>query len=239
MQLLLQLIKMKNSLKGVLFIVLLAALSACKKNDDAPKIAAATNLNVINASGDTVNFYLNGSRLNNNDNLYPASASGYFGVLAGAQNYQVKKIFNPVTNLVKTLFNKPLELEANKYYSLFVAGETADLAFRTKDSLQNDTIPNTCLVRFVNASPGAGTLSMALGDTTQFTSVDFGIASDFTVIGISGKKPLKVYQADSATPVFISNIQLLQGKSYTIFSRGRAGGTGTSAFGLGATVNVN
>jgi len=230
---------MKNSLKGILFIVLLAALSACKKNDDAPKIAAATNLDVINASGDTVNFYLNGSRLNNNNNLYPASASGYFGVLAGAQNYQVKKIFNPVTSSVQTLFNKPLTLSADSNYSLFIAGETAALAFRTIDTLLRDDSLNTCLVRFVNASPNSGSLSMALGDTVQFKSQVFQSATGFVLVGISGKKPIKVYQAGSETPVFLSNIQLLQGKSYTIFAKGKAGGTGTSAFGLGATVNVN
>src|SRR6185312_5588581 len=107
---------------ALLFIACAAIFTACKKNNDAPAARYTSNLNIINASTDTVNFYLNGSRLNGNSNLYPLYSSGYLQVPAFAQNFQVKKLFNQTTNAVQQLFSIPLNLDTAKGYSLFIAG---------------------------------------------------------------------------------------------------------------------
>jgi hypothetical protein len=202
-------------------------------------VTLTSNLNIINASVDSVNFYLNGDRLNNNSNLYPSASSGYFKVLYGQQNYEIKKIFNPVTSIVQPLFSKTLTLDTGKYYSLFIAGETAALAFSTVDTLKADTIKNTCLVRFVNASPDAGSLDMAVGDTTQFKNQAFKSASGFVLVGVSGLKPIKVYATGSTVPIISSRVSLLAGKSYTFYSKGKLNGTGNAVFSVGTTVNFN
>lgn len=230
---------MMNRLTGLIIIILVTAFAACKNNNDAPTPTLSTSLDVVNASADTVNFYLNGTRLNVNSNLYPSSSSGYFTVLAGQQNYQVKDRFNPAENTVRSLFSIPLALDTGHYYSLFIGGARDSDAFYSNDILLLDTVTNTCLVRFVNASPDAGSLSMALGDTTQFVGQPFKSVSDFTLIGISGVKAVKVYQAGSSTPIYQNTVELLQGKSYTFFSKGSIGGKGTKAFSVGVAVNVN
>jgi hypothetical protein len=226
----------------IAFIIGLSAigLSACKKNNDAPStVNSIDSLNIINASVDTINFYLNGTRLNNNSNLYPAGSSGYYTVPSGLQSYQIKKAFNPATSIVQTLFSIPLTFEAHHYYSLFVAGETLALAFSTVDTLKANTIKNTCKVRFVNASPDAGSLDMAVGDTTQFKNQAFKSASGFVLVGVSGRKPIKVYATGSTVPIISGIVNLLAGKSYTFYSKGKLNGTGNAVFSVGATINFN
>lgn len=225
---------------GLLFGILMIGLSACKKNNDAPVVSTAIDsLNVVNATADTINFYLNGTRLNNNSNLYPSGSSGYYQVPAGSQAYQVKKIFNPATSVVQTLFNLTLPLDAHHYYSLFVAGETADQAFTTLDTLRQDTTINQCYVRFVNASPDAGNLDFAVGDTLKFTNKPFKSSSGFVSVGVSGFKPIVLYQSGSSTPLISTTYSLIAGESYTFYTQGKLSGTGNSALSIGVTLNFN
>jgi hypothetical protein len=229
---------MNTRLALFLFISVIIGLSACKKTDDTPATTLTTSLNLINASPDTVNFYLNGTRLSKS-NLYPAGSSGYFNVAYGQQNYQVKDIFDPTGSTVRTLFSKTLTLDTSKYYSFFIVDETAENAFLTNDNLQPDTTVNECFVRFVNASPDAGALDFAVGDTVKFSNVAFKTASEFKSVGVSSLKPINLYHAGSATPVISGHYGLLAGKSYTFYSLGKLTGTGNSVFSLGATLNYN
>jgi hypothetical protein len=231
---------MSIRLKLLAFIGLIVYLQACKKNNDAPvALNLADSLNVVNATTDTINFYLNGTRLNSNSNLYPAGSSGYYYVPTGQQVYQIKRIFNPTTDVVQTLINLPVQLDAHHYYSLFIAGETASQTFKTIDTLRADTAGGTCLVRFVNASPDAGNLDIAIGSASKFTSQGFGDASGFRLADTSSMAPVVLYQSGSSTPIATGVVPLLQGKSYTFFSRGKLNGTGASAINIGVTVNFN
>ena len=57
----------------VLLAGLITAFLSCKKNNDAPVVSTSIDsLNVVNATANTINLYLNGTRLNNNSNLYPS-----------------------------------------------------------------------------------------------------------------------------------------------------------------------
>ena len=228
---------MNTRLTLFLFLSVITGISACKKND-LPVTNLISKINLINASPDTVNFYLNGTRLSKS-NLYPAGSSGYFDVVYGEQNYQVKDVFDPKGSTVRPLFSKTLNLDTSKTYSFFIVDETAENAFLTDDDLQPDTTVNECFVRFVNASPDAGALDFAVGDTVKFSNVAFKTASEFKSVGVSSLKPINLYRAGSATPVISGHFGLLAGKSYTFYSKGKLTGTGNSLFGLGATLNFN
>lgn len=220
------------------FMVFVVAFAACKKNNnDAPTTKLTTVLNIVNASSDTINFYLNGTRLNSNSNLYPYITSGYISVLAGTQNYQIKKAFNTATSIVQPLFNISLELDTAANYSLFIAGETQAQAFRTIDSLRTDTASGTCLVRFVNASPDANKYDLVVGSTTKFSGKGFGTASSFLSADTGSLAPVVLYQAGTTTQVAGGTVALLQGKSYTIYTTGKLSGTGNSKLGLAVMVN--
>jgi hypothetical protein len=95
------------STRKLIFVVVFAltGLYSCKNNDEIfqPKVSAF--INVVNASADTLNFYLNGTRQNNASSLSPGGQSFYIAVPDGQQNYQFKKPgdFN-------VLFSVPLTL---------------------------------------------------------------------------------------------------------------------------------
>lgn len=239
-------LNMNTRLSVLLAFIFIVGLSACnKKNNDAPTVALKSSLNIVNASADTVNFYLNGTRLNNNSNLYPLVSTGYLtNILAGSQNFQVKKMFNPVTSTVQTLFTIPLKLDTGTNYSLYIAGETLDNAFLIPDFTQaqanqlasmtntGDTVQTTSLVRFVNASPTVGNLDIAIGDTVKFTNVPFKTAENFTLINSGSKIPFNIYKSGTTTPLTTGTLVLSPGTAYTVYSKGALNGTNNSAFGI-------
>ncbi len=230
---------MNTRLYVILFGVFLTGLIACKKSSDAPIVNHTTFLNFVNASADSVNYYMNGTRLNSNSNLYPQVASGYVGVLAFAQTYQVKKVFNTAGGTIQPLFSLPLNLDTAHYYSLFIAGESASLAFKTIDSLKADTIKGTCKVRFVNASPGTASYDLVVGSASKFSGLGFGAASGFRLADTGSVAPVTLYPSGSSTPVASGTVALLQGRSYTIYTTGKLNGTGSSALSLAVMINYN
>jgi hypothetical protein len=210
----------------LLFAILITILTACKGDGDLPPVVITTNLNVINAGTDTVNFYQDGTRINNTSNLYPFGTLGYLLVAAGQQNYQFKKAGSS-----NTLVNIPLTLTASGLYTLFLAGETADQAFLLKDSL-NSLISNTDVrIRFVNASPISGTLDVSIGNTFNYKNLAFKSATPYVEVS-SGANTLAIYQSGSTTPLTPSGtLTLAAGFTYTLFTKGVLNGTGNSAFG--------
>ncbi len=223
----------------LILIVSVASLTACKNNNDAPTpITALDSLNVVNASVDTINAYMNGSRLNRVASIYPATATGYYTVLSGSQVYSVKKYFNTTTIIPQPLFDLTLNLDPKLHYnSFFVAGETAAQAFSTVDTLKALAKADTCYIRFVNASPTVGNLDVAIGDTVKFNNVPFKGAGGFKLVGISGKKPIRVYLTGTTTPILSTTVNLGANHSYTFYSMGSLNGQGNAAFRIGSMVN--
>jgi hypothetical protein len=228
-----------------LFIIAAVAyiISSCKKNDDAPLVTSTANLNVVNASSDTINFYLNGIRLNNTTSFYPGGSLGYvFAVTSGTQNYQFKRAGSP-----NTLFTKSLTLGANNNYSLYVAGQTANDAFMTQDVLTADTSGNA-LVRFVNASPDSSPLVINIAgipittgttlDTITFTGVAYQTTTSFKTVKGGYTYNLSVYQASSPSkPKSDTTATLNAGQIYTIYSYGLVSTAGNE--GLSTSLIVN
>jgi hypothetical protein len=232
---------MKIRLSVLLAIVFIIGLSACKKNDDAPAVVTQIRLNVVNASVDTFNFYLNGGRKNTTSTIVPGTITGYYYVPSGQQSYQVKEPFNTTTNTIQTLFSITLPADTNLFRSLFITDATAVDAFVTDDIPNGTSKTDTCYIRFVNASPGSGGLDMALGNTTQFSNIPFKKAGDFVYADItlgasttSGLIPLKVFAHGSTTPLVIDSVSLNAGSSYTFYSQGKVG---TSGFSVGNILN--
>ncbi|MFB9842705.1 DUF4397 domain-containing protein [Mucilaginibacter ginsenosidivorans] len=231
---------MNIRITGLFLVALIAAFASCKKSGDVPvAVTLADSLNIVNASTNTINYYLNGTRLNNNSNLYPGGSSGYYYVPTGTQTYQVKKAFDPATSVVQQLFSIPLDLEAHHYYSLFITDDTAAHAFYIKDALRPENRTDTCLVRFVNASPNSGSLDFAVGDTLKFSNKAFTDTSDFRPVGVSGLKAIALYQSGSAEPLVSGHYPLVAGRSYTFYAKGKKGGSGNTALNLGVTLNYN
>ncbi|MBK0378389.1 DUF4397 domain-containing protein [Mucilaginibacter segetis] len=214
-----------NSKLSVLVVLILAiAFTSCKKNDDIPTTTLTTNLNVINATNNVLNYYINGTRINTSSSLYPLGASGYIGVPIGEQNYAFK-----INGTPNVLFELPLALDTNKIYSLY-AGNTADDSFSTIDTLIADT-NKLAKVRFVNASPDAGNLDVLVGDTVNFKSRAFKSSSVFLPVG-SGLKNIRVYKTGTTVPQIDTTLTLLSGRIYTLFTKVAINGNRSVDIGL-------
>lgn len=206
------------------FAAIIIGISSCKKgNDDTAPVVGTTFLNVINAGADTLNFYQNGTRLNNTSNLYPLGSLGYMPVSVGLQNYQLKKAGSS-----NALVNLSLKLDTPKAYTLFVAGETPDKTFLLEDVFYADT--TGAEIRIVNASPIAGAIDVTIGDVTH-KNIAFKSATSFFHVS-SGKNTLTITQTGSSTPLVTPGpLTLVTGSYYTVYTKGVLNGKGNAAFG--------
>jgi len=228
---------------SLLFITLVIGLSACKKNNDAPAATPpASNLNVVNAYVDTVNVYLNGTRQNTGNNLYPSTLTGYFKVASGTQSFQFKTAFNKNTNELKDLFATSLKLDSGGYKSLFVAGATSDKTFTTTDGFtpQTDTLGVLAYVRFVNASPDEGSFNMNVNDSVKLENLQFKQASEFAAVVVdkTGMVKINVYPSGSSTSIISGKVALQIGQPYTFYLKGSKNSAGAFKLGLGSFLNI-
>jgi hypothetical protein len=218
-----------------LFFAAVLIVESCKNNDEVFPNIKPCFFNVVNASPDTLNFYLNGTRQNDNSSLFPGSASGYTSINSGSENIQFKK-----NGGFNDLFSVPLVLTDSLNYSLFVTGTSASGAFNSVDILDTTGLGSSYLyfkVRFVNASPNAGNLDVSVGDSISFSAKAFKTISLF-VAGGAGIKEVKIFPSGSTTnPLVDTSITFQADNLYTIFSKGQLNGKGSSAFNVGVTLN--
>jgi Domain of unknown function (DUF4397) len=223
---------MNTRLSVLFFCFVLLGLCSCKNNDEVFKPVLYTSLNVVNATVDTLNFYLNGTRQNNTSSLYPTGQSFYLTVPSGAQDFEFKK-----SGTSNVLFGVPLNLKDSTYNSLYVYGDSAGQTFTISDTLLTYTShPDTTQVKFVNASPDAGNLDMTIGTAAGFKSVSLKSSTQYVEIP-GGLTEVKVFQAGSTTPLEDISISFQPGGIYTLFSKGLLNGKGNAAFGIGVVIN--
>ena len=209
--------------KSITYIICLAAvmlaLASCVKND--PDVAKPSNVsvNVVNASEEVLNFYLNGTRQNSITGIFPLGANGYTAIPRGNQLLAFRKQFNRTQFTdADILFTLPVKLDSvasNVRYSIFAGGITSNDAFMVLDTLDSDS--KNAKLRFVVASPQFAALRVYLNDTLRFTSSAFKQASTFKLVG-NGQKVIKIRSTTSDEVLYTSTIPMQQGLIYTLFS---------------------
>jgi hypothetical protein len=159
------------SLFGVLIF------NSCKK--ETAEVKQGTYLGVVNASPTlaTYNFYLNDSQAN-------GAALPFGGTIKYLQlspaDYAAK--FTSA-NSVESLLTKNVSLAANTIYTLFLISDNKTLdGLLVTDNIS--AINANAYVRFVNLSPDAPALDMAVTGATEtlITNQSFKAASAFTAI---------------------------------------------------------
>lgn len=223
---------MANRCLIVLFLLLgMLGMETCKNNDEVFPAKVSSFLNVVNATGDTLNFYLDGTRKNNTSSIYPGGQSYYATVQAGQYSFGIKKAGD-----YQLLASMPVTLQDSVDYTVYVAGASGGQSFYSTDALIADTAANTTEIRFVNATPDAGSLDFHAGDTASYKSAAFKGQSQFLVTGY-GTKEVKIYQSGAPTPLVDTSLTFQQGYIYTVFSRGLLNGKGSAQFSVGVAVN--
>lgn len=209
---------------------------------DSPVSPPPTSYFVVHASPDAPNLDIFGSGGITAMNFGYKRDTGYFFV--PPQTYEFKVAPTGTTNYLITAM---VPLEANKLYSLFII----DSLSRIKMVSVHDNLltagTDTSNVRFLQFSPNAPYLSAELqsaADTLKFENRSFNdqvadtSRATFKPIK-SGSYKLALYLPGSSTPFAeFPGIDMLTGKSYTVYLRGFYEGTGTQALDKGVIQNV-
>jgi hypothetical protein len=227
--------KLNNYYYTVLFGLLALAVWSCNKTgDDTPVAGSTSTLDVINAVTDirAIDFYLNGTRQNNNSAIYLYNQSGYLTVGTGIQQYQFKND-SPRVVLADIQLNPAI---AGASYTCVLAGQQSKnnlTPIFIADNFIIDTT-NRARVRFVQASPGTAAYDVFVGDTLSFKNNAFKAYTGFQSVG-GGKKTVKVNLAGTTTNIYTGTVTIQPYSYYTLLTEGVQGGTGNNAF----TVSVN
>lgn len=222
---------MNLRLTCLFFVAAITGFVSCKNNDNVfPNKNPDATFKIINASPNTINYFLNGTRLNNGTSLSPGVATLYILTTAGQQNFQFKLDGSP-----DVLFSWPEKMIDSVNYSLYVTGTTADKAFRTRDTLIVDS--GFASLGFVNASSAAGSLDITVDDALQFKAAPFKYQAKYTRVA-DGDREIKVYKAGTTTLLKDTTITMNQNHIYTLYTYGTPDATGSSRFGVGITLNL-
>lgn len=212
--------------KVILLIVFvgIAGIFSCKKDSEKLTDTTYNAITLINAGGDTLNIYENGTRINNGSTLLPSGQYRSLQITAGTQRYQFKKAGSP-----NTLFETELNINNQNLFTVFVAGQSADKTFLLRDTLISDTA-NVAHIRYVNASPDAGNIDFTIGSLPTLKGRAFKSATSFLTVP-AGQVFYSMYRQGQSTPLASGTLTVSRGVSYNLFSKGLVAGTGTNTLG--------
>lgn len=189
--------------------------NSCSK-DPAP-VQEFSFLNITNASPTlaSYNVYVAANKVN------PA-ALGFGGNVAYGQylpgTFNVK--FTTTSN-AESIFNKDITLEASTAHSLFLIGKSGQLDYLvTKDELGSISSDKT-FIRFINLSPDAPALDLAVKDGANLIS-DKAYKASSTFTATEAKTYILVIK-DKATGTVkkeLASTEFKAGRSYTILATG-------------------
>jgi len=216
---------------SAILAVSIFTLSSC---EDDEKITYA-NVLVTHASPDApgVDLLIDDVKVNTQPLTYPNN-TGYLDAETGTRNIKVN-----VAGTSTTVINGDLDLEVDKYYSVFAVDQVSEItALVLVDDL---TMPaaGKAHVRFVHLSPDAPAVDVAVASSgaVVFSDIAFKESTVFTPLD-AGTYNLDVRVAGTSTVALVLDpITLQAGKIYTVFAKGFLAGTEAQA--LGAEIIVN
>ncbi len=216
---------------SAILAVSIFTLSSC---EDDEKITYA-NVLVTHASPDApgVDLLIDDVKVNTQPLTYPNN-TGYLDAETGTRNIKVN-----VAGTSTTVINGDLDLEVDKYYSVFAVDQVSEItALVLVDDL---TMPaaGKAHVRFIHLSPDAPAVDVAVASSgaVVFSDIAFKESTVFTPLD-AGTYNLDVRVAGTSTVALVlPPVTLQAGKIYTVFAKGFLAGTGAQA--LGAEIIVN
>ena len=218
-------------------VTVLLAFTACNKDDNNNEMSKSVM--VVHASPNAPNVDV---RINNSVALtnvaYPTN-SNYSAVNSGSTNIKVSP-----TGTTNYVIDATVNLEANKYYSVFAIDSVSKIKVAVVTDDLSAPAAGKAHVRFFHFSANAPAVDIAVtGGPVLFSNRKFNdqatnaSLASFTPLN-AGTYNLEVRAAGTNTVVLaLPNITLTAGKIYTVFAKGFLGGTGAQA--LGAQIIAN
>lgn len=174
----------RKSIFGLLVLFLGAAsFSSCLKDNGDNSQTPAAGLMAFNLSpnASSIGFALSGNSLTNTPLSYTNYTGGYLGVYSGARSIVA---FDASTG--NTLASSDYTFDQDKYYSLFLVGDTVYQNIVVKDNI--DTLPGVsgvAYVRYINAIDGLENPMVKIsqgGNDVVNNAAAFGSVSDFAAV---------------------------------------------------------
>lgn len=213
-------------------------LSSCGKAANVSTVNLNIKYEVLNLSPDVlpVDIYINFLKTNNNPFKYSVN-QGYFTVPYTDTPYLIR---SDRVNGGPALLKRSDILTRNAQYSLFITGTLADNSLTTIFTVDTATLPRVGRgkIRFVDASPsGINGLDVYANGTKAFSKVKYPNFSDFVELPI-GNYDFQVYATGtSAVLNTLSNVQIDDGKLYTLYAYGYTTRSDSAAFSAAMITN--
>ena len=202
-----------------LLVILSITLFGClKKLDEVPQ-ASISGLSLIHASPTVEKFdiYLNQTKVNSTDFSF-TNKIDYVNAYSG--NRQVSLANKNASGFRKS---ESFTLKPQAAYSLFVIGKIDDIGFL----FLNDTLTNPPVgkakIRFVNLSPDAGALNLAIDGATADLVIDklFKESSTFKIVDKAERVTFNIKnKTTGAIETTLTNVKIEDGKIYTLWVKG-------------------
>jgi hypothetical protein len=232
----------KNKVMVFLFmlsmgIMVIPFIVSCGKSGTVSPAASNIQMQVVNLSPDLqpINIYV--GYIKQSPNFSYPTPSGYFSLTNIDTPIQVKSSSSSVSTAVLLKLNQPLA--TNFKYTLFVTGLRADttLTYIFTTDTANTPTNGRSKIRFVNASPRSAGFDIMANGTPAFSNKKYKDVTPFIQIP-PGIYDFKIMPTGTTTVIgTLQSVNILDGKVYTLFCRGVAGGADSVAFGAGIINN--
>ena len=212
-----------RTIAGLSVVCLLSLLlSSCLKEQPAYAPPPVALVSFFQASPDqpALDLYFNSNKVNWNPINYGYGV-GYFRAYTGQRTVNLY-----VTGVMSKVYSDTTTLKQDSVYSLFLANSTAHPElFRLNDTI-NQPPANMASIRFVDLSPDAPAVDLALNDSVKVSNRSYKGFSSF--IPVTGDKlyTINVLQKGTSTVLAtLPGITLNARSVYTIILSGLVAGT--------------
>ena len=224
------------AVSGVLWFI--SMLSSCGKGANVSTVNLNIKYEVLNLSPDVlpVDLYINFLKTNNTPFRYSVN-QGYFTVPYTDTPFLIR---SDRINGGPALLKRSDILARNAQYTLFITGTLADNSLRTIFTVDTATLPKVGRgkIRFVDASPsGINGLDVYANGTKAFSKIKYPNFSEFVEIPI-GNYDFQVFATGSSAELNkLSNVQIDDGKLYTLYAYGYTTRSDSAAFATAMITN--
>lgn len=208
------------------FAALLFSLYSCKSNASDGVPLGNAHLLVVNSSPNSsaINFYWTGNKFNAVPLVY-GNTTGYRTLTSGIRDVQIKA---NISN--KLLAVSTIHVKQDSSYSFFIYEANNTVAtVMAEDDLSLPSFGNA-KIKLVNLSAGLSSADLFITNGPTFVSgVSFGSIGTYTELKAGIYNLNLRLHGSSTTLLNLPNVNLENGKMYTIWSGGAVNGSGSTA----------
>ncbi len=215
----------------VLILLCLATIftSCLKRNEETP-IPSISGLSIIHASPtiEKLDVYISQTKANSSDFSF-TNKIDYLNAYSGSRQISIKK-----KDASAILKSENFVLKPQTGYSLFVIEKLDNIGFLFLTDTLTNPPAGKAKIRFVNLSPDAGALNLAIDGISGDLVSDklFKENSAFKTINPADRVTFLIKnKATGTVEATLANVKIEKGNIYTLWAKGLKSASGDFAFG--------